>query len=283
MFATGFTFDGISCDEYELVICSFDNDNDGTKTLGSKIDFTTFKAPNSNKWVKIDGSYSEQLTLPPFGICKNPCTNTDGIFTEREIAFIERWLNRKDYKWLSFNQEGYEDIYFNAKIDLEKYEIDGMCHGFELTITCDSPFGYTGEQTLTINGGTSIEFIDTSDEIGVVTPDITIYMNSTASSSGSTVTISSTLPENNSTSLVINNCLPNEVITLNSALYAKSNMCTFVPNGLGYSGNHKTFYDDFNFQWITIGNTFSDRTNTISVTGDCTVEIKWRGIRKAVV
>lgn len=265
-----FIFDGISSKEYELQICSFDGSNAGTATGGNKIEFTTFKPPNSNKWVKTGATYNEQLTFT-FQICKNPCNQTiEQPFTEREIAFIMRWLIQKDYKYLSFVQEGYEDIYYNCQINVERYLIGGQCFGFELTVVCDAPFGWSDIKTTTISASTSksIDLYDSSDEIGSIYPSVEIFVGQYLSKR--TIELKNELTGIKTT---IKNCVAGEHITMDRMIITSSKQET----------DHKTLYNDFNWDWFTIGNTFNDRINPITVTGNCDVILSWRVPRKAII
>lgn len=265
-----FIFDGISSKEYGLLICSFDGDTSGIATGGNKIEFNTFKAPNSNRWAKTVAAYNEQLTFS-FQICKNPCNDGhEEPFTEREIAFIMRWLVRKDYKYLTFIQEGYEDIHYNCQINVERYLVSGQCYGFELTVLCDAPFGWSDIKTTTISSSTSksVNIYDASDEIGILYPSVDLFVH--RDSSGGTIQLENQLT---GAQTIIKNCVAGEHITMNQMLITSSE----------YETNHTTLHNDFNWDWFTIGNTFNDRVNPITVTGDCDVVLHWRVPRKAVV
>lgn len=280
MFANEFIYDGISCREYNIMICSFDGADDGEMTAGSEIEFTYFKAPNTNRFLTTSATYNTQLVIP-FEICKYVCSDpNDDVFTEREIVFIERWLNQKTLipKYLQFVQEGYEDIYYRCTISLQKKIISGRCVGFICEATCDAPFGWSEEQTLIIESTTStaIQYYDSSDEIGEIIPEITI----TSNADNQTILLRNTLSQK---ALRIQNCMKDETISLTSQMTLSSDECIPVENGTGFTGKHSTFFDDFNYQWFTIANTFNENENPIVVMGNCKVEMKWRYPRKAVV
>ena len=277
MYGINFVFDGIKSDEYNIMICSFDGIKSGETTAGSNIEFKYFKIPNSNKWGKISSTYNEQLSFS-FQICKNPCSMESMFFSEREMAFVLRWLNKKEDKWLQIIQEGYEDIYFHCHIHPEKYEIGGQCIGFTLTATCDSPFGWSEIQSLSISSSASlsIKYYDPSDEIGIIYPNIEIV----SKADNQEISIKNDLT---SIETKIKNCSNGELITLGENMIVHSSECEPNIIGVGYSGKHKTFFDDFNWNWFSIGNTFDNRINTISVTGSCDIYMTWRYPRKAVV
>lgn len=218
-------------------------------------------------WIKTASSYKEPLTFT-FQVCKYHCTPYANEFiTERELAFIMRWLVRKEYKNLSFKQEGYEDIYYHCQLNVEKYEISGQCAGLIITAVCDAPFGWSETRHTTISSSTTkaVNLYDNSDEIGVIYPSVIIVSNA-----AQTITIF-----NNATGsyIEIKNCVAGEQITMSHMQITSSE----------YHNKHKTLYKDFNWKWLSIGNTFTDRSNQITVNGNCEVEMNWRVPRKAVI
>ena len=281
MYCTEFTFDGISSKEYNLIICSFDGGQSGEMTAGNHIEFTTFKAPNSSRWLKTSASYNEQLTFT-FQVCKynHAMTGKDEPLSERELAFLIRWLVRKDYKWLQFIQEGYENIFYRCQISAERYMIGGQCYGLNLTVTCDAPFGWSEIMTATISSSTSqtVHLYDSSDEIGEVYPFlIEIHVDKDGGNQDIQITNALT-----GTSMEIINCIPDEEITIKNMSISSSEWKFLEKSGC-YEGRHTTLFSDFNYDWLTIGNIFENRDNEITVTGNCIVIMNWRVPRKAVI
>lgn len=281
MFCKEFIFDGISCKEYDLVICSFDGGKSETATAGSNIEYTTFKAPNSNKWFATGSAYKEQLTFT-FSICKFQCNSScNQPLSERELSFLMRWLVRKDYKYLNFLQEGYENIHYNCQINAEKYEVGGKCYGLTLTVVCDAPFGWSEQMSTTISSSTSktVTLYNNSDEIGVIYPDMVINSNAGTEQIPQEITICNALTGDE---MKIKKCIKNERIAIYDRII-ESTECYKTSENEDYKGNHPTFFKDFNYNWITIGNTFDNRVNEIIVTGNCNIELSWRVPRKAVI
>ena len=277
LYCTEFVFDGVSSEEYDLIICSFNGAENGEATAGSNIEFTTFKTPNSNKWVKTSATYNEQLSFT-FQICKNPCVSNQP-FSERELAFLMRWLVRKDYKYLQFIQEGFENIYYNCQLNAQRYMISGECYGLTLTAICDAPFGWSEPINYSLSSSTTAthRLYDSSDEIGEIYPMIEILSKSDNQE------ISLTNSMTNVTTSILN-CMNGERIILSSEnKIASSSECVPSDEGIGYVGRHTTFLDDFNWEWFAIGNTFNNRVNEITTTGNCDINLYWRVPRKAVV
>lgn len=279
MYCTEFIFNGISSKSYDLIICSFDGSQNGEMTAGSKIEFTTFKAPGSDQWMKTGAAYHEQLTFS-FQICKYMCGSSDiKPFSERELAFLMRWLVRKDYQWLQFIQEGYENIFFHCQISAERYLVGGQCYGLTLTATCDAPFGWSQNMTTTLSssGKETIHLYDSSDEIGEICPSMEIHVGEATDTQNIVITNALT-----GSSMEIRNCVPGETITIHDM---KINSSECIPDNEKneYTGEHSMLYNDFNYDWLTIGNTFDNRENEITVTGICDVILDWRVPRKAVL
>ncbi len=275
LYCTEFVFDGKSSKEYDLIIGSFDGGQNGEATAGNNIEFTTFKAPNSNQWVKTSAAYNEPLSFT-FQICKNPYVSKEP-FSERELAFLMRWLVQKDYKYLQFIQQGFEHIFYRCQLNAERYLIGGECYGLTLTAACDAPYGWSDRNTTTISSltDTTVRLYDSSDEIGIIYPAMKIVSNAGPQD----IIISNALT---SDVMKINNCIAGEEITIQD-MKIKSSECYKASDNKGYAGNHLTFFDDFNWKWFSIGNTFENRINEITVTGNCTVNMNWRVPRKAVV
>lgn len=271
MYCTEFIFDGISSREYDLTVCSFDRANGGDTSAGSHIEFTGFKAPNSDRWVRTGSTYNEQLTFT-FQVCKDIGGNGKSEpLSERELAFLMRWLVRKEYKYLQFIQEGYENIFYHCQINAERYMITGECYGLTLTVLCDAPYGWSEIKTTTISssGTATVKLYDGSDEIGIIYPSIRLHTNENAGTQD--ICIANALT---GVTTQIKNCEPGETIVMENRKLSSSH---YDIEG------HKTLYDDFNWHWFTIGNTFNNRENEITVTGDCDITMEWRVPRKAVI
>ena len=276
LYCMEFIFDGVSSKEYDLIICSFNGEENGEATAGSNIEFTTFKTPNSNKWVKTSAIYNEQLSFN-FQICKNPCVSNEP-FSERELAFLMRWLIRRDYKYLQFMQEGFENIYYNCQLNAQRYMIAGECYGLTLTAICDAPFGWSEPINYSLSSSTTATYrlYDSSDEIGEIYPTVEILSkadNQEIVLSNDMTNVTTSIP----------NCVDGEKIILSDYKIASSSECVPYIESVGYYGKHLTFLDDFNWKWFSIGNTFNNRVNEITVKGNCDINLCWRAPRKAVV
>lgn len=284
MIADYFSYDGISSETYNLIIGSFSGADNGTQDMGN-VDITTIKAPHSNNFLRANATYNNPLVIT-FSIVKMNCEDwSDYIFSEREIAFISRWLARKDYKKLKFHQDGWEDIYYNAILKVNQHMFGGECVGFDITATCDAPWGYDQEQTTNINaisGMADVLIYDDSDEIGELFPRVDIDVIDDC--------VIEITNETTGKTTKIRNCVAGEKIRLNNCSI-ESSEC--IPDDTGntyrYTGMHQTLFDDFNWKWPSIVNSFTpnntrdSRVNHYVVNGNCKVKLVWSSPRKAVI
>lgn len=285
MTAQYFKYDGISSEVYNLVIGSFSGSDDGTQEMGN-VDITTVKAPHSNKFLKANATYNSPLVIT-FSLIKMNCNDwNDYIFTQRDIGFISRWLARKDYKQLKFYQNGWENIHYNAIMKVNQHMVGGECVGFDITATCDAPWGYDQMQTTeldtVLDNKHYFRVHDDSDEIGEIYPKVEIIPKQNG-------TIEITNQFTGKTTK-IRNCVAGEKITI-SNFAITSDQCRPDDSGAtyDYKGSHPTLYNDFNWVWPTIGNYFTpqniedSRINEFDITGECNIKMYWESPRKAVV
>lgn len=265
MYATDFQFDGELLSSYGLMICSF-NGPGGMESMrnGADIALTTVKVPGSNTWNHICGNYEEVLTTT-FQIAKSDSQNP--FFDAVEQRAVNRFLNRPD-KFYPFRivQDGFEDIYFNAQINVNKIEFGGRVAGFELTVTTDKPYGYFKEQSLTFqvpqNG--SYSFVNLSDDIGRIPVSAIVK-----------VLGSGTLDIANSqtgTTFSLQNCTENEILSIDSKT---KQITSNLP-----ARTAAELLKNFNFKWLFISNTINARKNTLTFSLPCEVTLTYNPICK---
>ena len=270
MYSTSFFYAGIELVDFGFIICSFDGSSGSTTvSAGSKITFNTVPVDKGRKY-SLTGTQYDECIQSTFSIAKNPCknlSNEEMRITNDEYRDIMRWLNRREFlKFQIFDESDNtrDACYFNASFNVEKVLIGGQLYGLTLTMTTDKPFGYGEEQIFTFNiTNTSNSYVlyDVSDEIGQTYPNITITCNE----SGNLILTN----ETEDCVMVINNCSKGEVITINGEVQIITS-----------SSSSHAIYDDFNFEFFKIGNTYDNRENIITSTLPCTLEIKYTPIIK---
>ena len=266
MYASDFEYDGKLLSDYGFIICEF-NGSGGleTKETGYNISFN--KVPRHGGRINgLAGTKYDQCVSCTFCICKNPGLYEDAMITNDEYRNIVRWLNRHEFhKFRMLHNDGDANTapcYFNASFNIEKIYVADELVGLQLTAETDAPFGhgdpFDKTYTLTsgdVQDGKKIRVMDTSDESGYLRPDLTI----TCGAAG-TLTLSNPLCDS---TMTIKNCSVGEVIHI----YGSTQIVT------SSLASHK-IYNDFNFEFLKIGNTFGSRVNQISSSMACTVRIQ---------
>lgn len=107
-----------------------------------------------------------------------------------------------------------------------------------------------------------LKIIDESDDIGYIYPDIQIKCLSSGD-----LKITNSI-ENRTT--IIKNCSTNEVISVDENLNISTSL-----------SSHK-LYNDFNFVFFRIANSYENNQNIISVNIPCEITIKYYPVAKGV-
>lgn len=270
MYCTDFIFDNELLSDHGMIICSFDSNGDNSWS-GGNITFTTQKAPFSDVQTFYTSSFESPLSSQ-FSVCKNPCLindyNTDYL-TQEEYTDITRWLKRKDgYHWLQFNQEGYEDVYYNVKFDVQPREVKGHTIGLDLTITCDSPYGYSREfdQKFTLSSSaSSFRIVNNSDLVGIIYPLITI----TPKSSGN---------------LILNSGIEGDMVQTQVKNVTSNSKIILDGKNDYYEGISDP--NKFNYKFPVLDNAYNDRNTYFKLVNgsvDCDIILKYRYIRMVTV
>ena len=174
--------------------------------------------------------------------------------TKEEFADIGRWLNRREFLKFRIIENNKVDLdsqacFFNASFNISKITINETLYGIRLSMETDSPFGYGQERvhkwSLT-DTETTVSLYDQSGDIGFIYPKVIIK-----SGVNGDITLKN---EMTGCKTVIKNCSDGETITLHGdTLVITTDKTT-----------HK-IYDDFNFDYFTIGNIFENTENKITI------------------
>jgi hypothetical protein len=271
---TQFEFDGIKSSVFGLYLCSFNGTSDGAKPLGNKITINTVKAPKKNRFIRTGVTYETPLTFT-FQVIKYNCMGEDMEITPRELAKIMRWLVRKDYRYLRFDQTGWDNVFYNCTLKVQKYEIGGIIRGLEIEATCDAPWGYSErkEHILNLDESNACSIFNYSDEDGGILPDLVrIEVLRDCDQLNITNTFSMDQDENKSKTInvEIKNCKQDEIIELDR----HKNICSSMV--------HDGLINDFNHVFLELFSDFNQYENVITSNEPCNVTIYVREIRKGV-
>ena len=256
-----FIFDNMALSDLGYIICT-----DGVQDLDvvvSGMDYTTVKAGQSDISHKVATPYSENYHAD-IEIMKNPCSDGDLNLTNDDISEMARWLCRKEYKWFRWVDEiGQDEIWHEVRITIDKKIYGDSVIGLLLHVESNRPYGLTKvfKQVVNRTEEPTVVFVH-SDEEGYIYPDVTIEVESDGD-----IVISNEY-ENRST--VIKNCVADEVITIMGGDMLQISST---------SADHD-FSKSFNYKFPRLCNLYNNHKNPISVTGDCTTTLSYRGIRK---
>lgn len=266
MKAINFSYNGLLASDFGLMICKFDN-SEGFNTIevGSELSLDTISLFNGNKYALVNTSYNEVNYT--FQICKSYC-NEKYItpLTINEQRKIVRWLNRNDgYFPLQIIQSGYENIIFEGTFNLSAIKFEGEVYGYELTFMMNRPFAIQTKTRFVLDFSDiskKYTIMDKSDNIGYIYPKIEIKCKSNGD-----LHLHNSIEDRTT---YIKNCTQNEIITFDEYMNIDS------------SNDIHKLYNDFNFVFFRIANTYDNKKNIISVDIPCEITIEYHPIVKGV-
>lgn len=253
-----FVFDGIPCNEYGVVCVSFTPASMNTISA-QESELKTEKSIRGDTFHITSQEYTKPLSYT-IQIVNRDYTPISAI---QERA-LKKWLCQKGkYKLFCVLDKRYADIWFFANISNPKsiYITDTV--GMEFTVTTNAPFGFSDiRDKQWIMGKDDVIndlYVDNDEELPIY-PDIVI----TAKESGSLTLVNNSIADAPNT-LVINNCIAGEIISLE---------CSY-PHISSSIPSHNVF-NDFNSYWPYL----IDGYNRISVNKPCILQFKYREFRK---
>lgn len=251
--------------DYGLILASFDYGGESEDEIGFKTSTIEEFIGSNPVPLYLGDKYSEKLR-PQITLCKNPDLYTQDkmYFSQKDCREILRLLTGlKGYQWMrkvDYDEE--DDIWFRAKITNVSYKrVAGHVVGFIFEMECDSTFGYSAENIITINAKADTPFYifnNTDDLHNYVFPLVEI----TSTTSG-TVTITN-VSDNNWVS-EIKSVTTKEKISIDS----KNEIVTS-------SISHNLLLNDFNLHFPRL---VEGRNKYISNI-DATITFKFRVPRK---
>lgn len=261
MKAVDFEFDGRRLSEFGMIICTFGSKGLDTVSNGSQITFNTTSTLGGAKHELTSVQYEDCLEAT-IQVCNNLCSGGNMEISPSAFRELTRWLSRKEFLKLKFLSEDYIDLYYEAKFDISRIELDGKIIGLELAIKTNRPFALKEAKTITIenlehNGKHSVN--DESHEEGYIYPYTEITING-----GGDLNIYNAIENRNT---YIANCKNGEVITMDYPIIQST------------KSDHK-IQNDFNWNFFRLANTYSMSRNDLTISLPCTIKIKYSPIVK---
>lgn len=260
--------------DFGCVLCSFDGGSNEDVDIGCDVTFNTVKNNYSSIHSKTSSSYDNVYTTS-FDIMKNPCIyNEDMYFTEYEARAITKWLNRREYHKFKLYNPDFDvlDFYYYGNFDIKQKMMSGKIIGFSLTFTANAPYAF-GEKIvikhMMLNTSDSFSIYGESDEYGVIYPKVEIKC--LESFSGNKIKNKLRLKNKTTgTYIELKNCNMGEVITLDGEY-----KLSFTNDD-----THKTFPNDFNYEFLDILVDEYGVENEYSSTHPCEITISYSPVRK---
>ena len=169
--ASFFAYDGIASSTFGLQIASFTGltPESVEETEAFTPTLTTLKVPTLPRFyhggVEYDSAPQYQFTVV-----------SQAELTPADRSSILSWLiGRNAFKPLVFNGFGIEDItYYGVFTGVSTVFVNGRCHGFNLTVTFDSPYARKESTVVTTTSGTHTITINNNSDIvdGYVYPAV---------------------------------------------------------------------------------------------------------------
>ncbi len=148
MFATDFLFNNQRASDLGLIVCTFDAEPQTAS--GGEITVNSVKTPGRDRFTFYN-SQMDSVLVWNFSIAKNPSCHKNLYFNQYEERAVAQWLlGQNGYRWLQFDQEGYEDIFYRVYFNMTPHQISGQTAGFDLTATSDCGYGFS--ELLTCSG-----------------------------------------------------------------------------------------------------------------------------------
>lgn len=261
MKAYDFEFANKKLSDYNMMICNFGEKGLETISNGSKVAFNTVSTLGGVKHELVSTQYEDCLEAT-IQICKNYCNGDIKEITSTEFRELTKWLSRKKFLKFKILDEDHIDLYYEAKIDISRIEIDGRIFGLELEITTNRPFALKEPRIINIENliyGGKHSVNDTSHEEGYIYPHTEIIVNKNGN-----LNIHNAI-ENRDT--YIANCVAGEVITMNYPVIQSSISSHDIQN-------------DFNWKFFRVANTFENSRNDLTISIPCTIKIEYSPIVK---
>lgn len=267
---TDFIYDDIKLSDLGYAMISFDGGISGEIDTDSQFSYNHVSMMSGKRQPYITSIYEDPLKMELY-IAKNICLEDGSMLTSTynisvsDMAYLKRWLVRPTPHKLSVVGDEYSGIYWNGSFIVDEYVLGDGRVGAKLTFECDAPFGYFEDVTFskTLDANESYRFNCISDEIGWIYANLQIEV---LEDGDLEITNSA---DNRKT--VVKNCTANEVITMDERLQIKSS----VPS-------HKIF-DDFNYVFYRVTNTFPNIKNTIETNLPIKFTLSYKPYAKVVI
>lgn len=179
-YGKSFSFDGISCEEYGLMLYDFDSTTQGDSSYAS-LEVEEDRVAGRYRSLFYQTYYNKPLEFKlVFGADEFAAEAREPL-DRYDLQLISAWLtDRKEYCDLVIDQPDMERVKYRCIITgLKVLEHANNQWAFEATVHCDSPYGYLTPQefTYTVNGTSDIIVPCRSSANRPILPKVKLEMN----------------------------------------------------------------------------------------------------------
>lgn len=179
-YGSSFSFDGVSCEEYGLMLYDFGSTTHGNSEYAS-MEIHEDRIPGRTRSLFYGTSYETPLEFKlVFGANEDSVAHDEPI-DRYEMQAISSWLTgHKEYKWLVIDEADMTDYRYRCIItDLKTIEVGMYKWAFECIVHCDSPYAYMTPTTFTyeVFGSKDVTLYNPSSINGLYCPTITYQAN----------------------------------------------------------------------------------------------------------
>lgn len=261
MEAYDFEYDGIRLSDMGYMICIIDTSLENTIPTCIEMTPNTISTFGGKKYELTSNVYDDTITST-FEICKR--CNEDWLMSVEDVRKIARWLNRVNYHKLKFIGNEYSEFFYEAKFNISQVEKSGKIFGLQLKMVTNKPYATHDLVRISFSPTKESNYViqDFSDEEGYLCPEVDILINEDCDLNIKVSHDNETLSDT-----VIKNCKSGEFISLN------------YPTVKSSLSDHK-IADDFNWDFLKIGNVFGNSKNKVSISNACKINISYYPIVK---
>lgn len=263
-----FTFDGISSEDYDLMIYFFNDQSVIDVNFGTNVTPIEERLPSRVDPIHYGVNMNESFSFPlTFGSTK--------YLNEYDVEEIIQWLTgHQQYKWLEFEDYNANPVRYKCRMNnVQTEEVNGIPVAFTVDVECDSQFGYEYPHLFSYedisSGGLTTTLFNHSTYNGYLYPQMEIECGNGVSK------ITITNNSDNDRAFEINTeSLSGLVLNIDN----KNGIITH--DGTGALENYN-FYPFFNMKFFRL----LQGKNEITIEptgGTCTVNITCEFMRKAV-
>lgn len=261
---SNFEYDGIELSYFGLQIVSFDGGQEDDITTDSQRTFESLSLFGGRYQPFITSVYEDRLEIE-FSISKKYCNDDSPYFTIQEIEEIQYWLNRPtSHIFKILDDYEYENVYWEGSFNLQWVKMGEKTIGLNATFISNRPYALGVENLYEkdLTADTELVINDQSYDEGSIIPKVVITLKEDGN-----LEFTNTFNDID-TVTTINNCSEDEVIVFTPIMQITSSL------------ESHDIYNDFNWTFPRIYNTYGNTTNTFKSNLECNCKIYYNPIRK---